>query len=508
MIVHVLTAVLLIGANDPGGDTIATAPPKTDSGTTIRVASKGFTENDILANIARFLADETGNRGEYTRLSGSAVPWNSLLGGSTDVYPDYTGTISRIQLKNPKLKTIQDIRAALREMEIGITDPIGFENKYAIGMMDEVAEEKGITKVSQLIDHPDLSIGFSIEFMKRKEGWPTFSQTYELADRSPRRLEHGLAYEALESGAINVTDVYSTDPKIQSMGLRVLEDDHKHFPEYQAVYLYRLELEEKAPAFVYRLQQMANSINNDRMIGMNAQAEDTTNGRTAEEVAGAFVGVNIQSAGLWSRILKYTLAHLFLVITSLGAAIMVAVPLGIVAAKVPILEHFILVSAEIIQTIPGLALLVLLMPAVATIGLPSIGPAPAIVALFLYSLLPIIRNTHTGMRDIPKAMRESAAVLGLTPASQLWQVEIPMASRMILAGIKTTAAINVGYATLGGLIGAGGYGEPILTGLQTQNTGEMLEGAIPAAVMALGVKVVLEGAERILVPKGLLIASK
>jgi osmoprotectant transport system permease protein len=111
------------------------------------------------------------------------------------------------------------------------------------------------------------------------------------------------------------------------------------------------------------------------------------------------------------------------------------------------------------------------------------------------------------MRDVPNSLRESAMVLGLPPKAQLRLVELPMASRMILAGVKTTAAINVGYATLGGLIGAGGYGEPIMTGLRLGNTAVMLEGAIPAALLALAAKGLFEVLERMLVPRGLRIQA-
>ncbi len=137
------------------------------------------------------------------------------------------------------------------------------------------------------------------------------------------------------------------------------------------------------------------------------------------------------------------------------------------------------------------------------IPLLGIGGPPAVLALFLYSLLPIVRNTYTGLREIPPAIRESAAALGLPPFARLQIVELPMASRSILGGIKTSAVINVGTATLGALIGAGGYGQPILTGLRLDNVGLILEGAVPAAVLAIVVQGVFEIAEQLLVPKGL-----
>ena len=182
----------------------------------------------------------------------------------------------------------------------------------------------------------------------------------------------------------------------------------------------------------------------------------------------------------------------------MAAAIVVAIPLGVVAARRPRLGSGILAVAGVIQTIPSLALLVFLIP---WLGL---GAEPALVALFLYSLLPIIRNTATGLRDIPPSLRESAEALGLPPMARLVQIELPMASRSILAGIKTAAVINVGTATIGALIGAGGFGQPILTGIRRDDLAMILqEGAIPAALLALTVQGAFDLAERFLVPRGL-----
>ncbi len=150
-----------------------------------------------------------------------------------------------------------------------------------------------------------------------------------------------------------------------------------------------------------------------------------------------------------------------------------------------------------VQTIPSLALLIFMIP------LFGIRERPAIAALFLYSRLPIVRNTYAGLHDIPLHIRESAVALGLPRLARLRLVELPMASRAILAGIKTSAVINVGTATLGGYIGAGGYGQPIFTGLRLDDMGLILQGAIPAAVLALAAQGLFEIAERFWVPKGL-----
>jgi osmoprotectant transport system permease protein len=155
--------------------------------------------------------------------------------------------------------------------------------------------------------------------------------------------------------------------------------------------------------------------------------------------------------------------------------------------------------ASAVQTIPSLALLALLVP----IPFFGISLRTAIAALFLYGLLPIVRNTAIGLQDIAKPVRESAVALGLEPSARLWKIYLPTASRSILGGIKTSAVINIGTATLAALIGAGGLGEPILSGLDLNDHVTILQGAIPAALLALVVQWSFDLLDRVLIPKGL-----
>jgi osmoprotectant transport system permease protein len=182
---------------------------------------------------------------------------------------------------------------------------------------------------------------------------------------------------------------------------------------------------------------------------------------------------------------------------SLTAAILISIPLGIIAFRRPRAGQAILGAVGIIQTVPALALLVFMIP------LLGIGGPPAVVALFLYSLLPIVRNTHAGLAGVAEPLRRSAEAMGLSTGQRLRLVEMPLALPTILAGIKTSAVINIGTATLGALIGAGGYGQPILTGIRLDDLGLILEGAVPAAGLALMVQGAFELAERTLVPRGL-----
>ncbi|MEQ8790463.1 MAG: glycine betaine ABC transporter substrate-binding protein [Pirellulaceae bacterium] len=505
-----LLCVALAGQTE---DAAADQPAAPEKAGQFAVGSKAFTESVILGEIATLLGREDGYRVQHKdQLGGTVVVWRALLRGEVDVYPEYTGTLIEELFKEDHLQSLQDIRDALARHNVRMTDPLGFNNSYGIGMQEKVAERLGVTKLSDLRNHPQLRFGFSNEFMQRSEGWPTLRVNYDLPQTDVRGLSHDLAYGALVSDDIQAMDVYLTDPKIEALNLRVLEDDLSHFPKYEAVYLYREDLRQRAPRWVAALEDLAGAINRDEMVAMNSQVEDNRDVSEARAAADFLtrkfdLHPVVVDEGLVSRIARYTRDHLFLVIVSMTAAILVSVPLGVLSSKHTAIGHVILTISEVIQTIPGLALLVLLMPIVASIGLNAVGPWPAIIALFLYSLLPIIRNTYTGMRDVPTSLRESAAVLGLTPLAQLRLIELPMASSMILAGIKTTAAINVGYATLGGLIGAGGYGEPIMTGLRLGDPYLMLEGAIPAAILALVVKGVFELAERFLVPRGLRVST-
>jgi osmoprotectant transport system permease protein len=183
---------------------------------------------------------------------------------------------------------------------------------------------------------------------------------------------------------------------------------------------------------------------------------------------------------------------------SLALAIVAAVPLGVVAARVRWLGQGVLAVVGVVQTVPALALLFLL-----SVAMHRLGVVPALAALFFYSLLPIVRNTYTGLRDLPLPVRESAEALGLSSWARLRLIELPLAAPAILAGIKTAAVINIGNATLGGLIAAGGYGTPILIGLNKSNLGLILEGTVPAVVMALLAQALFEGVERLLVSRGL-----
>ena len=478
------------------------AAPGLASGATIKVGSKKFTESVILGDILTGLVRDAGSDAVHRReVGGTAVLWKGLLAGEIDIYTEYTGTIIQEILSGQKLKSDGEIHAALKKRGILMSRPLGFNNPYAIGMKKKAAKKYGIRKISDLRKYPAFKFGFSNEFMKRGDGWPGLRQRYRLSQKSVRGLDHDLAYRALGGDSIQVIDLYSTDAGIRYYNLLTLDDDLKYFPAYNAVILYREVLLKTAPEAVRAILRMEGRIDEITMIGMNSRAKvkKVPETRIASEFLSEAMGVQslVSEETAWERFVRNTWDHLYLVAVSLGAAILVSLPLGILAARSAMAGQIILGVIGVVQTIPSLALLVFMIP------LLGIGGPPAMVALFLYSLLPIVRNTYTGLNDIPTEIRESAEALGLPPLSRLRLVMLPIASRSILGGIKTSSVINVGTATLGALIGAGGYGQPILTGIRLDDVGLILQGAIPAAGLAVIVQLLFDLAERFLVSEGL-----
>lgn len=467
----------------------------------IVVGSKKSTEPVLLGTAAEQLLAEAGFDVEHEReLGGTRILWSALLAGEIDVYTDYTGTLRREILAGQSIEPGDAALArALEAHGVRMTGSLGFNDTYAIGMREETAQRLGIRTMSDLARHPELVLGFSHEFLDREDGWPGLRVRYHMKHGEVRGLDHDVAYRALESGAIQATDLYSTDAEIRHYRLRVLVDDLRYFPPYDAVFVYRADLDRRAAAALGRL---AGTIDEAEMIGMNARV--FLDKISDCQVAADFLARELRLAPprcdedrLIERVADRTVEHLGLVGVSLLAALVIALPLGIVSARRPHVGKVVLGAVGVVQTIPSLALLVLFIPIL------GIGALPAVATMFLYSLLPIVRNTATGLLDVPPGLRESAEALGLSPTARLRLVELPMASRAILAGIKTAAVLAVGNATLGALIGAGGYGQPILAGIRLDDMALILEGALPAAGLALLLDGLFGLVERLVVPRGL-----
>jgi len=478
----------------------------------IVVGSKKFTESYVLGEIAKRAVSDAGIAVEHRQgMGGTIILWEALKGGQIDIYPEYTGTITQEILKRTDQLTFEQIANELGKIGIGMTNPLGFNNTYAIVMRRDRAQQLGIRTISDLQKHPELKLGLTHEFLDRHDGWRPLATEYQLNTRNVVGIDHALGYAALKSGEIEVKDAYSTDAKIAEYDLVVLEDDHRFFPRYDAVFLFRFQLSTEA---ISTLRKLEGTIDEQKMTRLNAEAERTKNYARAASLyfevnptgdSANLTALSSQVSGpqleesFGHRLFRWTSRHLELAGLSLLLSVLVGIPLGIFASRGGAIGHVILGFTGIVQTIPSLALLALLVP------LPFFGISArtAIAALFLYGLLPIVRNTATGLQDIAQPIQDSAAALGLEAGARLRKIYLPIASRSILGGIKTSAVINVGTATLAALIGAGGLGEPILSGLNLNDHATILQGAIPAAILALLVQWFFDLLDRVLIPKGL-----
>ena len=451
----------------------------------LQVGSKRFTESFVLGEILTATAAGAGPAVHRQGLGNTAIVLEALKSGSIDVYPEYLGTITQeiLQLDGPA--TLERINRGLAPMGLGVAVPLGFDNSYALAMREDDAARLGIRTLGDLAAHPALRLGLSHEFLGRADGWPGLARRYGLRNQ-PQSLDHGLAYDAIAASQIDMMDIYTTDARIGQMKLRVLQDDRQYFPRYDAVLLYRLDLPARFPGAWQALRGLEGKIDQRQMIALNAAVE--LEGRSFAQAAqeflhGAPAGAPARSgftAKLLDRLGFLTWQHLFLVLVSVVAATLAGVPLGVLATLVPRLRQTVLGLCGVLQTIPSLALLAILISLLGTIG-----TGPALIALSLYALLPVVRNTCTGLLQVSPGIRSAAMALGMKKSDTLLLIELPLALPVILAGIKTAAIMSVGTATIAAFIGAGGYGERIAVGLALNDHEMLLAGAIPAAVLAL-----------------------
>lgn len=468
----------------------------------VRVGSKKFTESVILGEMVHVWAQGQGIKSSHKKeIGGTRVLWNALLRDEIDIYPEYTGTLFR-EIFNIPNDDSELLKVELAKLGLGMSEPLGFNNTYALGLKRDQAESLNLHKISDLKGVSNLRYGFGEEFFNREDGWLGLRRRYDLEPKTKIRiLDHDIAYRGLNVGELDVVDIYSTDGDIQYYDLMILEDDLKFFPKYEALYIYRLEIEPKISDFLSLTQK---SITEEEMQSLNYDSK--INKKPAHIVAGEWLfnkyGVTVDQNKFKSskvrRLWIVTKEHMRLVFYSLFFAAAVGVPLAIISFKVPNIGKIITVFVSVVQTIPSLALLVILIPILHYLGLPSLGRVPAMIALFLYSLLPIVSNTLSGFRQIPISLFEMAEVLNIPFWTKLFRIELPLASPSIFVGFKIAAVLNVGFATLGALIGAGGYGQFILTGIRLDDYSLILQGAVPAAVLAILIQYGLEPAFKVL----------
>ena len=482
----------------------------------VTVGSKRFTESYILGEIvAQRVQRDGGTRATHRQgLGNTAILFSALKSGAIDVYPEYTGTLAFELLGLKQVPSLAELNTALDSHGLAAGVALGFGNSYALAMLQTRAAALNIASISDLRRHagsPALAVlryGLSQEFLNRRDGWPGLRERYALTVQ-PVGLDHGVAYEAIKAGTVDVMDVYTTDAKLGRYGLKVLTDDRAFFPPYDAVLIYRKDLPQRHAAAFRALQTLEHGISNAAMMRMNAAAE--LDGQPFARIAADFLAGSESAKpaptqarpGWLARLFapdfwRLTAEHGLLVFGALVLSVGAGVPLGVWAARSRRARPWILAVTGVLQTIPALALLAFLIAALGRIGI-----VPAVIALFLYGLLPIVRNTEAGLAGIAPGLPKAGLALGLRPGAVMRRIELPLALPSVLAGIKISAVINVGTATIAAFIGAGGYGERIVAGLAVNDHAMMLAGAVPAAALALLIQGVFEGAERRFLTYGL-----
>jgi len=488
------------------------------------VASKPFGESYLLAEMFAQLLEARGIEVDRRPgLGATEIAFRAIRTGSADVYPEYTGTgllaiLGEQPVPDPRKVFDRVSREFRRRWDARWLPPLGFENTYAVAVRRETAERYGLATLSDLARAgPSLRAGLTPDFIGRPDGLPGLTRAYGVRFAEVRALLPAVKYQALAAAEVDVIDGYSTDGLIARYDLVVLRDDKRFFPPYEAAALVGGDLVERRPDAIAALTELSSRLDEAAMrrlnrrlevdrepvsriardalagLGLTAAPTDTAAGLAPAQRKGSLLRY------LWERrteLFGLARRHLLLVALSLAAAIAAAVPLGLALERLPRGAEVAVRTAGVLQTLPGIALLAFMIP------LLGIGVLPAVVALFLYSLYPILRNTYTGVRDAAPDAVAAGRALGMTPRQILGHIRLPLAAPVIMAGIRTAAVINVGTATLAAFIGAGGLGDPIAAGLALSDTWMILSGAIPAALLALGVDGVLGAVERVVRPGG------
>jgi osmoprotectant transport system permease protein len=499
----------------------AAQPARAVSNRPVVVASKPFGESYVLAEMfAQLLEARSMRVDRRPGLGATEIAFRALRTGAIDVYPEYTGTGLLAILGEPPAGDASSVyRRVSSEFRarygVRWLAPLGFQNSYAIAVRRSTADSLHLKTLSDLARaSAGVRAGLTADFVGRADGLPGLERAYGLHFSAVRVLGPAVKYQALAAGQVDVIDGYSTDGLIARYDLVVLDDDKHFFPPYEASALVSRRLADSVPDALIALGELSGRLDEPRMRALNKRLEVdgvpvATVARdallslglvrlsTGGRMTSASPSKPVERAGLFrylsdkrGDIARLAARHVELVAISLIIAIAIALPLGLLLERWSRSAEALIRSIGVLQTLPGIALLAFMIP------LFGIGVTPALVALVLYSLYPIVRNTYTGVRDADPAAVAAAHALGMTDGQILREVRLPLATPVIMAGVRTAAVIDVGTATLAAFIGAGGLGEPIVAGLALSDTRMILSGAIPAALLAIVVDAGLAMVER------------
>ncbi|HNP60315.1 MAG TPA: glycine betaine ABC transporter substrate-binding protein [Nitrospirales bacterium] len=491
---------------------------------TIVVGSKNFMESRLLAEMFAQLIEARTELTVTRRLglAGTQVCFEALKTGGIDLYPEYTGTglvtILGEPPMNDRVSVLNHVRTEfLHRWDIWWMAPLGFDNSYALALRRDQAQTLGLRTISDLTHvAPQMKAGFGYEFIQREDGLVGLNQSYGLQFQEVIGMQQTLKYQATDKGEVDILDVYTTDGRLAVYDFVVLKDDRHFFPPYEAAALVRGEILNRHPELGKVINLLTNALDLPHMRELNLRIQEQ--GEPVPQVAhSALRALNLVAGNhtqpdasadssdsifsyMWakrSNLAMRTGEHLGLSGFGLFLGILVAIPLGLALEQWRKGAETIIRIVGMLQTIPSIALLAFMIPIF------GVGALPAIMALWMYSLFPILRNTYSGLRDAAPNVVETGRALGMTEWQILRTIRLPLAAPTIMAGIRTSAIWTVGTATLAAFIGAGGLGVPIVAGLQLADVNLILSGALPATVLALTVDGVLGRVEQWARPRGL-----
>lgn len=503
------------------------SPSDSSADKRVAIGSKIFTENILLAEMISLILEK--NYGftvdRKFKMGGTQILFNALRQNHIGIYPEYTGTAYMLFFKwdedtnKPEVVYHRVKEHFAKHLQLSWSKPLGFENTYILVVRKKDKRFKNISLTSEInMLSPFLKIGMEHEFLEREDGFDNFSKKYNLnfKQKNILSMNEGLMYSALRNKKVDLIVGYSTAGQIRKFKLKTLEDDKNFFPVYSAAYLVNDPTLKDFPEIQLAFKSLEGKISQEDMIRLNAQV-DLLGYDISSTARNFLVSKNILSKSSKPALKKdyrtdswvyfylsrkdyffrIFIEHLILVFFALVLALLVSFPIGLISVYNSRFEKITFTIINILQTVPSLALLALLIPIF------GIGFLPALVTLFVYSLLPMVRNIFEGIKNIDRNFIEVGAGLGLDFWQILRRIQIPLALPFILAGVRTSAVLVVGTAVLAALIGAGGLGDPIFRGIATLDTRLILMGAVPACLLALAIDQLLFLVEGVLVSKGL-----
>lgn len=473
----------------------------------IRIGSKEFTESYVVAEfLAQELEQHFGESIQIERqfgLGATAIAYQALTSDEIDLYPEYTGTlIQTLKLKSDDRDRLLD---ELNTRGLAISAPLGFENSYALAATPEITQDLSLKRVSDLKRQlTQFKIGLTYEFHGRSDGWGQLLRSYPFLQNSvkPTLMEHSLLYTAVKNKRINIVEVYTTDPQIDDLSLVILADDARALPKYDAVFLASLKLQKRSPEVWAFINSLKNKLSAETIRHLNRQVEVV--GLSPRQAVRNWLELSKENkvatskqtqttiAGLKSQLVRRSAEHFSLVVVAFLIAAAIGLPLGVLASDHPRIGRPLLSVSGVLQTVPAIALLVVLVP------LTGLGFWTAVTALVAYAAFPIASSTVAGLNSLSIETLDLVRLMHLNQWQALRWVRLPIAKLSILSGLRIALVSTIGNATLAALIGGGGYGALILSGLSTQRIELVFLGAIPAALSAIFVQAAFSWTERTL----------